>query len=279
MTPTVLITGCSSGFGAATARLFADRGWSVVATMRDPASGDDLARRDTILVTRLDVQDAESIATAVALTRDRFGRLDALINNAGFGLSGVFEETPRTKIVEQFEVNLFGLMDVTRAVLPIMRQQRSGTIVNVTSGAGVFGLPLISLYTASKFAVEGFSESLSYELETLGIRVRLVEPGGVTSTRFGERANTEAAQAERIEDYAPFLAGAAQVFDAIRANRSGATMEDVAEVIFAATIDPSDRLRWVATDDIKPLVTARREAGEVRYMDMMRKQFRPNLSS
>ncbi|WP_420138921.1 SDR family oxidoreductase [Sphingomonas sp.] len=279
MTQTVLITGCSSGFGAATARLFADRGWNVVATMRDTTSGKDLAQCANILVTHLDVQDADSIAAAVALTQDRFGRLDALINNAGFGLSGVFEETPRAKIAEQFEVNLFGLMDVTRAVLPIMRRQRSGTIVNITSGAGVFGLPLISLYTASKFAVEGFSESLSYELETLGIRVRLVEPGGVTSTRFGERAGAEAAQAERIDDYAPFLAGAAKVFDAIRANRAGATMEEVAEVIYAATIDPSDRLRWVATDDIKPLVTARREAGEDRYMAMMRQQFRPTLPS
>ncbi|TCP36039.1 SDR family oxidoreductase [Sphingomonas sp. BK235] len=277
MTKTVLITGCSSGFGETTAHLFADRGWNVVATMRDVTAGERLAARANVAVVRLDVQDRPSIADAVAASLARFGRIDALVNNAGFGLSGVFEETPRAKVVEQFEVNVFGLMDVTRAVLPIFREQRSGTIVNVTSGAGVFGLPLISLYTASKFAVEGFSESLSYELAGLGIHVRLVEPGGVTSTRFGERSGAEASKTNAIPDYAPFLTGAAKVFDGLRASRGRATSEEVAEVIYAATTDESDRLRWVATDDIRPLVSARREQGEEAYMALMRGQFTPEL--
>ncbi|MEI9986695.1 MAG: SDR family NAD(P)-dependent oxidoreductase [Aliidongia sp.] len=147
--------GCSSGFGAATARLFARKGWNVVATMRQPESGAELAKLDNVLVTRLDVQDRGSVDAAVAAAVARFGKIDVLINNAGFGLWGVFESTPRDKVLEQFEVNVFGVMDVTRALLPHFRANRSGVIVNVSSGAGVFTLPLISLYCASKFALEG----------------------------------------------------------------------------------------------------------------------------
>jgi NADP-dependent 3-hydroxy acid dehydrogenase YdfG len=154
VTRTVLITGCSSGFGEATARLFAEKGWNVVATMRRPQAGAALAELDNVLVTRLDVQDRGSIDDAVEAALARFRRIDVLVNNAGFGLSGVFEATHRKKVLEQFEVNVFGLMDVTRAILPHFRANRSGVIVNISSGAGVYGLPLISLYTASKHRIE-----------------------------------------------------------------------------------------------------------------------------
>ncbi|WP_420138920.1 SDR family oxidoreductase [Sphingomonas sp.] len=273
MTQTVLITGCSTGFGEASARHFAERGWNVVATMRDPAAGRTLAQHRNILVTRLDVQDRDSITAAVALTLDRFGRIDALVNNAGFGLAGVFEETPRAKMIEQFDVNVFGLMDVTRAVLPTMRQQRRGTIVNISSGAGIIGLPMIALYTASKFAVEGFSESLSYELETVGIRVRIVEPGGV-NTNFNTRMDAETRYAEPIADYEPFRSGAERLYDGLRANQAHADVAQVAESIYNATVDSSDRLRWLATEEVKPLAHARRETNEEAYMDTMRGYFR-----
>jgi NAD(P)-dependent dehydrogenase (short-subunit alcohol dehydrogenase family) len=278
MRRTVLITGCSTGFGLATARLFAARGWNVVATMRHPEAGAALAGLDNVLVTRLDVQDLSSIEAAVAEGIARVGRIDVLVNNAGFGLFGVFEATAREKIQEQFDVNVFGMMDVTRAVLPHFRANRSGVIVNISSGAGVFALPMIPLYCASKFALEGFSEALSYELAGLGIAVKIVEPGGVTSTDFGRRSSEEAADAGGIPDYRPFQEAAMAVFAGLRASRANATSEEVAEVIFTAATDGTDQLRYVATEDIKPLVAARRETSEAEYLRFMRERVAPRLA-
>lgn len=275
MSRTVLITGCSSGFGEATARLFAARGWNVVATMRRPETGAALAALDNVLVTRLDVQDRASIEAAVADAIARFGRIDVLVNNAGFGLSGVFEATPRAKVLEQFEVNVFGVMDVTRAILPHFRANRSGVIVNISSGAGVFTLPTLSLYCASKFALEGFSEALAYELAGLGVAVKIVEPGGVVGTDFGRRSGLEAEAVAELPDYVPFAEATKQLFAGLRASRAGATSEEVAEVVLTAATDGTDRLRYVATADIEPLVAARRETSEAEYTRFMRERFAP----
>jgi len=277
MTKTVLITGCSTGFGEAATRHFAAQGWNVVATMRSPEAGEALAALDNVLVAHLDVEDAASIEAAIAGGVARFGGIDVVVNNAGFGLFGIFEATPREKVLEQFSVNVFGMMDVTRAILPHFRARRSGVVVNISSGAGVFALPMISLYNASKFALEGFSESLSYELADLGIRVKIVEPGGVLSTGFGSRSAAEASAGVAIEDYAPFAAGAGRVFESIRNSRALATSDHVAGVIFEAATDPSDRIRYIATDDIKPLVTARRETSEDEYLAFMRGRYKPVL--
>ena len=272
MNQTVLITGCSSGFGKATAHYFAARGWNVVATMREPDQQSALATLDHVLVVRLDVQDVSSIDTAIAAGIARFGRIDALVNNAGFGLFGVFESTAPEKVREQFDVNLFGVMDVTRALLPHFRANGAGTILNIASGGGVFALPMISLYCASKFALEGFSEALSYELAAVGVTVKLIEPGGVISTNFGQRGAREGLNAVAIPDYAGFVADMLKAFDAMRQQRL-ATEEDVAAVIYAAANDGSDQLRYVATDDIKPLIAARRESSESAYMANMRARF------
>jgi len=272
MTKTVLITGCSTGFGKTSAGLFAEAGWNVIATMRRPEVAGELAARDNVLVTRLDVEDHDSIDAAIAAGIERFGGIDTLINNAGFGLFGVFESTSREKIREQFDVNVFGVMDVTRAILPHFRRRGSGSIINVSSGAGVFTLPMISLYCASKFALEGFSESLSYELASQNISVKIVEPGGVISTDFGKRSGAEAAQGQPIADYQVFFQQTLAVFDGLRAGRL-ATEEDVAKVIYQAATDNTDQLRYVATEDIQPLVTARRETNEHAYMAFMRERF------
>ncbi len=269
---TVLITGASSGLGRATALLFARSGWNVVATMRTPAAGAELAALERVLVTRLDVQDPASIEQAIAAGIARFGGIDVLVNNAGFGLFGLFEATPREKIREQFEVNVFGVMEVTRAVLPHFRQRRSGVIVNVSSGAGVFGLPMLSLYNASKFALEGFAESLSYELASQGVAVKLVEPGGVQDTGFSTRSADEAALAAVPPGYEDFVASTARHFEDLRAARRSHA-DDVAGVILEAASDGSDRLRYVATPDIEPFVKARRETSEEAYMATMRARF------
>jgi NAD(P)-dependent dehydrogenase (short-subunit alcohol dehydrogenase family) len=272
MGKTVLITGSSSGFGKATARHFSRNGWNVVATMRRPGEETELTQLADTLVTRLDVQDPDTIAAAVDAGIARFGRIDALVNNAGFGLFGLFEATSRGKIAEQFDVNVFGVMEVTRAVLPHFRKNKAGTILNVGSGAGVFTLPMLSLYCASKFALEGFTEAIAYELASQNIAVKMIEPGGVVSTRFGERSGAEASQNTPLPDYDAFVAQTLEVFARLRAGRL-ATEDDVAQVIYGAATDGSARLRYVATEDIKPLVKARRETSEDEYIALMRSRF------
>lgn len=272
MTKTVLITGCSTGLGRTAARRFASAGWNVVATMRKPEAETELGTLPNVLVTRLDVQDPASIADAIAAGIERFAAIDVLINNAGFGLFGVFEGTPREKLQEQFDVNVFGVMDVTRALLPHFRSRKAGVILNVSSGAGVFTLPMLTGYCASKFALEGFSEALSYELLPLGIVVKIIEPGGVISTGFGARSGAEAAATIASSDYAPFVQRTLKVFDGLRAGRLG-TEAGVAEVMLRAASDGSEQLRYVATEDIQPLLRARRESSEAEYVSLMRGSF------
>ncbi len=269
---TILITGTSSGLGKTATRLFASSGWKVIATMRNPGDAGELADMDNVLVARLDVQDRSSIEAAIEAGIARFGRIDALVNNAGFGLFGLFESTSREKIQQQFDVNVFGVMDVTRAILPHFRQNKGGLIINISSGAGVFTLPMISLYCASKFALEGFSESLSYELASQGITVKIVEPGGMLSTNFGKRSGTEAAHNAALPDYDAFVAGASALFAGWQ---SSATEQDVARVILGAATDGTSQLRYVATPDIAPLVKARRETSEQEYITFMRSRFLP----
>ncbi len=272
MSKTVIITGCSTGLGRTSAIDFARKGWNVVTTMRDPDSATGFSGLDNLLVTRLDVQDVVSIRTALIAGISRFGSIDVLVNNAGFGLFGVFESTPVEKIREQFDVNVFGVMDTTRAILPHFRERREGLIINVSSGAGIFTLPMLSLYCSSKFALEGFSESLSYELASQNIGVKIIEPGGVVSTDFGKRSGDEAAQNHPPPSYAGFVAHTNDFFQKLRSTRT-ATEQDVADVIFAAATDGSSRLRYVATEDIKPLVRYRRETSEEAYLAFMRSQF------
>jgi NAD(P)-dependent dehydrogenase (short-subunit alcohol dehydrogenase family) len=269
---TVLITGTSSGFGKATARLFARNGWNVVATMRKPEEEQELGLLEGLLVARLDVQEPASIATAIEAGIARFGQIDLLINNAGFGLFGIFEGTAPERIVEQFGVNVFGAMNATRAILPHFRARKGGMIMNIGSGAGVFTLPMLSLYCASKFALEGFTESIAYELASQGIVVKMIEPGGVVSTNFGPRSGAEAAQNTVIPDYAAFVDQTQQLFAGLRGQRL-ATAENVAQVIYGAATDGTPTLRYVATEDIQPLVKVRRETSEAEYAAVMQARF------
>ena len=274
MKKTVLITGASSGLGKTTAKYFAGNGWNVVATMRSPDREKDLAGLSDVLVIRLDVQDRDSINTAIEAGIARFGKIDVLVNNAGFGLFGVFEAISPEKVREQFDVNVFGVMNVTRAILPHFRKNKSGRILNISSGAGIYALPMISLYCATKFALEGFSESLAHELASQNIVVKIIELGGVVGTNFGKRSGAEAALNAPLADYDAFVASANAIFAGLRAERR-ATEEDVVKVIFIAATDGSDQLRYVATNDILPLVKARRETSEPEYMALIRSRFMP----
>ncbi len=178
MTSTILITGASSGIGKATAKLFHDKGWNVIATMRKPEAEEGLSALDNVLVTRLDVTDEGSIKAAVDAGLERFGKIDALLNNAGYGAYGPLEAFPLESVRRQFDTNVIGLLATIQAVLPHMRAAKAGVIVNVSSIGGKITFPMGTLYHGSKFAVEGLSEALHYELEPIGIKTKIVEPGG-----------------------------------------------------------------------------------------------------
>ena len=181
---TVLITGCSSGFGKLTAKTFQNNGWNVVATMRSPEKETELTDSETLRVTRLDVTDTASVDEAVSQTLDAFGSIDALVNNAGFGSNSMFEQMPDASVRAMYETNVFGVMNTMRAVLPHMRKAGSGRIINVTSAAGLMGLPGNSVYSSSKFAVEGLTEGMDLECRGLGVRVKTVAPGAFSTTAF-----------------------------------------------------------------------------------------------
>jgi NAD(P)-dependent dehydrogenase (short-subunit alcohol dehydrogenase family) len=272
MTQTVLITGCSSGLGRSLAGLFASRGWNVVATMRQPNPSVGFESQRNVLVCRLDVTDTSSIHAAIDSGISAFGGIDALINNAGYGLFGVFEGTSSAKIREQFAVNVFGVMETIRGILPHFRAKRSGVIANVSSGAGIYGLPAFSLYCASKFALEGFSEALSYELAAQGVRVKIIEPGGIVSTGFAKRSALEAASNPPRADYDEFMKRTADSFAKQSAVRRDTELQ-VSECIYKAVTDGSDQLRYVATEDIKRFVRARRETCEAKFIRLMRSRF------
>jgi NAD(P)-dependent dehydrogenase (short-subunit alcohol dehydrogenase family) len=180
---TIFITGCSSGFGLETARYFLDRGWDVIATMRTPRE-DLLPASPNLRILALDVTRADSIAAAVAAA----GPIDALVNNAGIGFLNAVEGSRMEIVRDLFETNTLGTIAMTQAVLPQMRERRSGVIVNVTSGVTLRSLPLLSVYTATKAAVNAFSDSMALELEQFGIRVHVVLPGRAPDTRFSEHA-------------------------------------------------------------------------------------------
>ena len=237
---TVLITGCSSGYGLETARHFLAQGWNVVATMRSPRE-DALPRSPALRILPLDVTDADSIAAALADA----GPIDVLVNNAGIGVVGAFEATPLDHIRKVFETNTFGTMAMCQAVIPQFRARGSGAIVNVTSSVTLVSMPLAAAYTASKQAIEGFTGSLAHELGHFGIRAKLVEPGYAPTTRFTENTGV------RIEDLIPasYAAFAEPIFAAFAKPALTTKENDVAAAVWEAANDPSDRLHFPAGAD------------------------------
>jgi len=200
-TPVWFITGCSTGFGRELAAYTLSLGYPTVVTARHPEQVRDLVvgHEDHALVLALDVTQQPQIDAAVGAAITRFGRIDVLVNNAGIGYFGSFEESDLTAVHRMFDINVWGLTAMTRATLPVMRQQRSGTVVNISSIGGITTFPSLSFYHATKFAVEALSESLSQEVEPLGIKVLIVEPGPFRTDWAGRSAD-EAPQT--INDYA-----------------------------------------------------------------------------
>ncbi len=184
MTNTVLITGCSTGFGKLAAQTFEAKGWNVIATMRSPIKETELKTSPSMLVTRLDVTDQASIKTAIKEGLETFGSIDVVVNNAGFGSNSMFEQSPDASIRAMYETNVFGVMSVMREALPHLRAQGSGRVINVTSMGGLIGLPGNGVYASTKFALEGLTESLAMEYRDLGIQFKTVAPGAFATTAF-----------------------------------------------------------------------------------------------
>jgi NAD(P)-dependent dehydrogenase (short-subunit alcohol dehydrogenase family) len=268
MTRTILITGASSGIGRETAKYFQAKDWNVVATMRSPHDGSELAELDKVLVTRLDVQDSASIEQAVAEGIERFGAIDVLLNNAGYGAYGLLEATPVAKIRRQFDVNVVGLLETTKAVLPHFRKKGEGVIINVSSMGGKVAFPLGTLYHGSKFAVEGLSEALSYEMAAIGVKVKLVEPGMI-ATDFGGRS-LDVSNDEAMAEYQELVG---QVFAGFQsADRMMSAPIVVAEAIYEAATDGTDQLRYTAGEDARMIIAARETQDDATFMQGMRDQ-------
>ena len=267
-----IVTGCSSGIGHEISLILARNGFTTYATMRNLQKGSDLKsiaedEKLPLHFAQLDVTDENSVKKAIQTIHDEAGRIDILVNNAGYGLTGAFEDLSLDEIKTQYETNVFGLIRTTQSVLPIMRKQRSGLIVNISSGAGRFGFPTGSAYVSTKFAVEGLTESMSYELEPFGIKVILIEPGVIKTNFFNSSVLAKKSQ-DPNSPYATLMKGMEDSVDKMMENAS--TPQYVAEVVLHAITSENPKLRYLAGKDVEQLVDAKRKMSDEEFVNMMK---------
>lgn len=267
---TVFITGASSGIGLATALYFFEQGWHVIATMRHPDKRrTPLHEKGLPDLLHLDVIDGASIHAAIQCAFDKYRRIDVLVNNAGYAVYGAFEATTRAQMAREFDTNVFGLMEVTREILPIFRQQKGGVIINVTSMGGRIGFPLYTIYNSTKWAVEGFSEALQYELKPLNIKVKLIEPG-VIKTDFYDRSLDTVDCTALAEAYGNILKrGERRTGETVL--RTGSAACVVAQAIYRAATDTSWRLRYPVGNDARQVWFLRRLLPEGMFYRLLEK--------
>jgi short-subunit dehydrogenase len=230
--------------------------------MRTPEKEEELTKLDHVLVTRLDVQDHQTIEETVKLGIEKFGKIDVLLNNAGYGAIGVLEAASMDKIRRQFEVNVLGLIDVTKEVLPHFRKNKNGIVINISSIAGKMTFPLGTLYHGTKFAVEGMSEALSFELEAIGCKMKIVEPGRI-KTDFGSRS-LDFFNDESMVEYQELVAKLLKSRESLSDIASEASV--VAEVIYEAATDGTDQLRYTAGEDAKEIIANRKQLDDATFI-------------
>lgn len=272
MTRTILITGTSSGYGKAMADLFLERGWNVLAAMRRPDPDIFATPSPRLRILPLDVTRPESIREAIDQGVAAFGGIDVWVNNAGIGLASIVEATPDGTMREIFETNTFGTFAACRAIIPLMRKQGHGAIINVTSSVAIGVMPLVAVYAASKCAVEGFTESLAYELEGFNVKARLVEPGYAPTTRFTDNAGSRF-QGLFPSEYDAFTQACFQRMASYPTRYC--TEAEVAEATFAAATEQGGRIRYPAGADTKMLAGLRWSTSEESYLAAMREMFVP----
>ncbi|MDE1726656.1 MAG: SDR family oxidoreductase [Thaumarchaeota archaeon] len=266
-----IVTGSSSGIGYETALVLARNGFRTYATMRNLEKAkaiSDVAKKEKLSLhtIKLDVTDEKSVNDAIKTIKSEAGRIDVLVNNAGYGLMGSLEDLLMSEIKAQYETNVFGLIRVTQAVLPIMREQKGGIIVNISSIGGKMAMPLSSPYIGTKFAVEGLSESIAYDLEPFGIKIILIEPGAI-KTNF----DTGMIVAQKNQNpISPYYNGMQKLQSSLNAIlKNGTLPAKVADVILNAITIPNPNLRYTVGDDAALLAQKRRELPDSEFRKLV----------
>ena len=264
MQKTIFITGASAGLGKATAKLFQSKGWNVLATMRNPEKETELAQLENVTLLPLDVTNLEQIKTTVAKAITLHS-IDVVFNNAGYGLMGALEAFSDEQILKQINTNLLGVIRVTQAFIPHFRQKKSGLFISTTSIGGLFGFPLHSIYHATKFAIEGWSEGMSFELGLHNIGIKTVAPGGIATDFTGRSLDRSShPDYQEIED---------KLFATIDGMmQSASTAEQIADVVYEAATDGKDQIRYVAGEDAKAMYAHRLEIGNEEFRKEIRQQ-------
>src|SRR5919112_1483621 len=272
-----VVTGSSSGIGFEIALMLARNGFQTYATMRNLAKSENIksiASKENlpIYIEQLDVTDDKSVTNAIQAIVSKTNRIDVLVNNAGYALTGAFEDLAIEEIKAQYETNLFGLIRTTQVVLPIMRKQKSGTIVNISSGAGRFGYAGASAYISTKFAVEGLSESMSYELEPFGIKVILVEPGVIRTNVFKNIVTAKKSQ-NLNSPYSQIMQKMSTSFEHMLENASSSP-DLVAKVVLQAVTSENPSLsRYLAGKDVETWIEAKRNKSDDEFYKMVKQSF------
>lgn len=271
-----VVTGSSSGIGFETSLALAREGFLTYATMRNLEKGSgiksELDKENLPLkIMQLDVTDDASVSKAVQSIISDSGRIDIIVNNAGYGLVGAFEDLSLDEIKQQYETNFFGVVRVTQAVIPIMRKQKSGKIINISSGAGRFGYPGGSAYVSTKFAMEGLSESLSYELDPFGIKVILVEPG-VIRTNFGNGMVVAKKSQDPASAYLSMTRKMNEVLGQLMQNGSPPSL--VANLVLQAAKSDNPDLRYLAGKDVEQWVDQKKKMSDKEFFNMMNQLFK-----
>jgi short-subunit dehydrogenase len=266
-----LITGCSSGIGYETALMLGRNGFRTFATMRNTKKSDSLQeiiRKEglDVSIQQLDVNDNASIENTIYNIKNEANRIDVLINNAGFGLVGFFEDLTLDEIRDQFETNFFGALNITKKIIPIMRLQKSGTIINISSGAGQVGFPGISAYVSTKFAIEGFSESLTYELLPYGIKVVIIEPG-VIKTNFFRNCKVSEHSVKKNSTYSTSLDKFQKNIEIMQEHATSPT--DVAKVIIQVLGNSEPKQRYIVGNDVAMILEAKKNLSDNEFKKMM----------
>jgi NADP-dependent 3-hydroxy acid dehydrogenase YdfG len=267
MSKTVFITGASTGIGRSTAHLFQQQGWNVVATMRTPEKSPELSQLSNVLCLPLDVTQVDSIHAAIDRAISEFGAIDVIVNNAGYALIGAFEACEMADIRGQFETNVFGLMEVTRAILPHFRQRQQGIVINIASIGGRSTFPIYSPYHATKWAVEGFSESLQYELRQFNIKVKIIEPGAIKTDFYSRSINV--AKKAGLTAYDDYLSRTLPKMNEAGAN--GSPPEVTAQAIYKAATDGTWKLRYPAGGNASFILGLRKLLPDAWFIGLMRK--------
>ncbi|RFM31482.1 SDR family oxidoreductase [Chitinophaga silvisoli] len=263
MSNTIFITGASSGLGKATAKLFQQKGWRVIATMRHPEKETELNQLDNITLLQLDVTDIPNVKATVAKALST-GHIDVVFNNAGYGLSGPLESTSAEQILRQINTNLLGTIWVTQAFIPYFRERRKGLFITTTSVGGLVAFPFSSLYHATKWGLEGWSEGLYYELKSIGVGIKTVAPGGIQTDFLSRSFDTSSHPAYD------------ELFSRFFSNADGAlfsTAAQIAEVVYEAATDGKEQLRYIAGEDAKGIMAQREQLGNEGFRQFMETAF------